>query len=622
MRLAAALLGLVPFGLWGQAPAVGSNTPSNNTPCNNTPAYSPCELVFELSDADRALHPDPYKTVELRVEFRSPRHHTYAMPGYWDGGGRIVVRFSPTEGGSWDYRLAGNVAAWDGKIGSFTAASSGSPGFLRAANVHHWAYTEKNAAGLDQAHLWMGATEMRFAFLDDAGFRAIADARAAQKFNHLRGLLLGTGPDAAFQSADSPNLAQFQRLDQRVRYLNEKGITADLILGGDSQLAKVFPTWEQRRRFIRYVVARYAAMHVTWQGVEHFEDVPDGRALLKEIGALLKQLDPFQHPRGAGAHVTSAPLLDDGWMDYAAYGTSDDNLGAIEHQLFAVPSVNLALGREDSGAGKQGPDDLDAAAFRHRVWNASMDGQYLTYANTGSSATGTPGQYANSPGAKQMTVWFDLMSDTRHWELEPYFDVDGGRALALEDTEYVIYIEKPGPLELTVEKHGYEVYWINPINGEVTKGKKFSGEHFTGEAPDRSHDWVLHVVREGHLESMNKSYKFESREIVLQELESNSPKVPFAIVRPTEDFSVKLPPPFEAKITRDTRATRSMMWLWTGNVAADGQGYRVIATGPKGVMQSLSGIARNYPATFHLRLYGMNANGKVYELDRGLQLNP
>jgi hypothetical protein len=34
---------------------------------------------------------------------------------------------------------------------------------IRAANVHHWAYTEKNAAGLDQAHLWMGATEVRFA---------------------------------------------------------------------------------------------------------------------------------------------------------------------------------------------------------------------------------------------------------------------------------------------------------------------------------------------------------------------------------------------------------------------------------------------------------------------------
>ena len=84
---------------------------------------------------------------------------------------------------------------------------------------------------------------------------------------------------------------------------------------------------------------------------------------------------------------------------------------------------------------------------------------------------------------------------------------------------------------------------------------------------------------------------------------------------------MKLPPPYEAKVTRETRATRSMMFLWIGDVAADGQGYRVIATGAKGQMRPLTGIAKNFPATFHLRLYGMNANGKVYELDRGFQLN-
>ena len=593
----AVLLTCLPAGLWAQS-------------CDNTPAYSPCDLVFELNDADVARHPEPYKTVDVKAEFRSPRHRTFAVPGFWDGGRRIVVRFSPTEAGQWDYRISGNITAAADKTGSFTAAASSSPGYLRAANVHHWAYTEKNASGLDQAHLWMGATELQFASLDDAAFRAIADARAAQKFNHLRFLLLGTGPAAAYQSADSPNLPQFQKLDQRVRYLNQKGITADLILGGgDAQLVKLFPGWEQRRRFIRYVVARYSSMHVTWQAVDYFEDYPDGRALLKEIGLLLKELDPFHHPRSSGAHLTSAPLLDDGWMDYAAYGTSDDNICGIEHQLYAVPFVNLDFGREG---------DLDAAALRRRLWNATMDGQYVTYSNAASGA-----QSLNSPGAKQMTAWFDFMSDTRHWELEPYFDVDGGRALALEDTEYVVYMEKPGPLELTVEKHGYDIYWMNPIDGEITKSKKkFSGEHFTGEPPDRSHDWVLHLVREGHLESMNKSYKFESRDIVLQEIESNSPKVPFEIVKPTEDFSVKLPPFYEAKVTRDTRATRSMMWLWTGNVAADGQGYRVIATGGKGQMRPLAGIAKNFPATLHLRLYGMNANGKVYELDKGFQLNP
>jgi hypothetical protein len=586
------------------------------SPCANTPAYSPCEIVFELSDQAAARHSEPYKSVELKAEFRSPRHRTLAVPAYWDGGRRMVVRFAPTEAGDWDYRLSSNVADWDGKTGSFTAAASSSPGFIHPENVHHWAYSERTAAGLYQAHLWMGATEMRFAFEDDASFRAVADARSGQKFNHLRGWVMGAS-DATYQSADAPDLAQFRRLDERIKYLNSKGITADLILAPDTaSLVKLFPSWEQRRRFIRYLVGRYAAMHVTWQGVQFFEDSMDARALLKELGAVFKELDGYQHPRTSGARMTSAPLLDDGWMNFAAYGTNDDQLGSIEHQLYGVPSVNLEAGREDSGAGKTGPNDLDTAAFRKRMWNATMNGQSPTYANTGTGA-----QFANAPGAKQMTVWFDFFADTRYWELEPYFDVDGGRALALEDTEYVVYIEKPGPLELVVEKHGYDVYWVNPIDGEVTKGKSFKGDHFTISPPDASHDWVLHVVREGHMEGMNKSYKFESRDIVLQEVESNSPKVPFTIEQPAADFSVRVPPPFAAKLTRESRATRTMMWLWTGEVSADGQGYRVLATGPKGFMRPLNGIAKNFPALMHLRLYGMNANGKVYAIDRAFTLN-
>jgi Domain of unknown function (DUF5060)/Protein of unknown function (DUF4038) len=604
MRSAALLL-LAAYGLAAQ------------TPCANTAAYSPCEIVFELSDQAAARHPEPYKTVELRAEFRSPRHRTLAIPAYWDGGRRLVVRFAPTEAGDWDYRLSGNVADLDGKTGNFTAAASSSPGFIHAENVHHWAYSERTAAGLYQAHLWMGASELRFAFEDDAAFRAVADARSAQKFNHLRGFVM-SGPDAAYTGPDAPDLAQFHRLDERVRYLNSKGITADLILAADTaSLVKAFPSWEQRRRFIRYLAGRYAGMHVTWQGVQYFEDSVDARALLKELGTVLKEVDGYQHPRTSGARVTSAPLLDDGWMNFAAYGTSDDQICAIEHQLYGVPFVNLESAREDSGAGKTGPNDVDAAAMRKRLWNVTMDGQSPTYANTGSGA-----QYANSPAAKQMAVWWDFFSDTRYWELEPYFDVDGGRALALEDTEYVVYIEKPGPLELVVEKHGYDVYWVNPIDGEITKAKSFKGDHFTASPPDASHDWVLHVVREGHMEGMNKSYKFQSRDIVLQEVESNSPKVPFTVEQPNGDFNVRVSPPYAAKLTRESRATRTMMWLWTGEVSADHQGYRVLATGPKGIMRPLNGIATNFPAIMHVRVYGMNANGKVYAIDRAFGLNP
>lgn len=583
--------------------------PAQST-CTNTPAYSPCELVFELTDQDAAAHPNPYVNVDLKAEFRSPRHRTFLQPAYWDGGKRMVIRFTPTEAGDWDFRLTSNITAWEGQMGTFTSAASEAPGFVRAANVHHWAYTERNLP-----HLWMGASELGFADLDDAAFRAVVDARAAQKFNHLRGLVLRTGANAGYTGPNEPDLARFRRLDERLRYINQKGIVADLILAADpGQLTQLFPNREERQRFVRYAAARYDAFNVTWQAVQTFEGVLDGRAILKDVGAALKEWDPYQHPRSSGARITSAPLLEDHWMDFASYGTPDDNVGAIEHQLYPVPFVNFEFAREDSGAGKTGPNDADAATLRHRLWNATMDGQYVSYANTGSGA-----QYANSPGAKAMSVWFDVLSDTRHWELEPYFDVDNGRAVALEDIEYLVYVEKPGPVEVVVEKHSYDVLWINPIDGEITR-QKFKGDHFTGAPPDNSHDWVLHVVREGRVESMNKSYKFESRQIVLQEIDQNTEKVPFAIEQPAADLTIGKPAPYSAKIKRDTRATRSMMYLWTGEVPADGQGYRVLGTGAKGSMEVPAGIAKNFPCVMSMRLYGMNANGKVYALDKAFQV--
>jgi hypothetical protein len=616
MRLAAFLL--APWALLAQGP------PAAASPCDKTPAYSPCEMVFELSGPDAAAHPNPYVSVQLKIEFRSPRLHTFAMPAFWDGGGRLVVRFSPTEAGKWDYRVTSNIASWNDREGSFTAAASDSPGFIQPAEVRHWAYTERNLA-----HLWMGATELGFASLGDADFRAVADARAAQKFNHLRGLATAEGPGGAYQSADSPNLDWFRQLDQRVRYLNQKGLAADLILASrPAAIAILFASHDQRVRFARYMAARYAAFNVTWQGVQEFESDPDARALLRELGDALREADPYQHPRTSGARVTSGPLLDDHWMDFIAYGPgADGSVGAVEHQLYAVPFVNLEFAREDSGAGKSGPSDLDPDAFRHRLWNATMDGQYPTYANTGAGS-----QYLNSPGARAMTAWFNFFSGARHWELEPYFDVEGGRAVALEDTDYIVYVEKPGPLDLTVEKHSYDVIWMNPADGQVVKQKKqFNGDHFTGEPPDRSHDWVLRLARLSRLESMARSYHFESRigeegspalPIVVQEIESSPEKVPFAIEEPAGDLSVSKPAAYSAKVTRQTRATRSILWLWTGEVTEEGQGYRVLATAQKGDLQPPPGMATTLPATMLLRLYGMNANGKVYLLNKACRLTP
>ena len=68
-----------------------------------------------------------------------------------------------------------------------------------------------------------------------------------------------------------------------------------------------------------------------------------------------------------------------------------------------------------------------------------------------------------------MRTWFKLMSDTRHWEFEPFFDVDGARAMGLDNVEYVLYAEQPGTVEISFsEERKYNPRWINPRTGEIT----------------------------------------------------------------------------------------------------------------------------------------------------------
>ena len=120
---------------------------------------------------------------------------------------------------------------------------------------------------------------------------------------------------------------------------------------------------------------------------------------------------------------------------------------------------------------------------------------------------------------------------------------------------------------------------------------------------------------------MLRCYKFASRPILLQEVEQTAQRVPYEIVEPSADtLSVAKPVRFAAKVTRDTRGTRNMMWLWTGEVSADGQGYRVLGVGQEGEMRMPAGLAKRYPAVLSLRLTGMNANGKVYFLDKVYRL--
>ena len=409
--------------------------------------------------------------------------------------------------------------------------------------------------------------------MDKAADRLI-DQRAKDRFTHLQVTLdAGTNLNEAAE---------------RIRALNAKGMVADVAL------ASLPSEGGERQKYVADIVARFCAFNITWAGLPAFEDTPHGRAIVKDIGATIQKLDPYAHPRTTLAATTAGPVASDGWANLLGYGTSNADVGAVEHQFYAMPAVN---------AGIQSRADL---------WNATMNGQYPSAGDGPYMADGM-----------QMKVWFDFLSASRYWELEPYFDVEGGRAVALEGVEYLVYVEKPGTVTLSVESHNYDVVWMNPATGEIVKAKEHKGEHFTGAPPDSSHDWVLRVSREGHKEGMLKSYRFESAPVVMQEVELAPAKIPFEISSPEGDeLSLSRPAKFALKLKRETKATKSLLVQWTLEQPGGSEGYRVVGTGKEGTFAFPRAILDKTTGIVSLRVNVLNALGKAYTLDKVYRLIP
>jgi len=560
------------------------------TVCPPTPEFTPCDLVFDIPSAtgDRLL--------DLQAEFRSPHQSTGLVKAFWDGGTRWIIRYTPAESGSYAWRVTSSVPGLGGKEGQFTATPVDKPGWLRAANVHHFAFVDAANQNNLTPHLWMGAVVPGFSSMSQSQWQSLVDTRAAQHFNHLGVTLVDEASASNFQSPEF-----FHAAEEKLRYANQKGIIVDLAFFGPNGLVdRLLPTHNDRTKWFTYALSRLAAYDVTWQGIEGWESYDNGRELLKEIGDYLSALDPYKQTRSTRTNASSGPLVDDGWLRYRSYQTPDDAVGAIDQQIYQYPAVNNFAG-----------EPVDADTFRHRLWNATMNGQYPSAA------------IPNEQAANEMKIWYEFMEGTRHWELEPFFDADNGRGLALEEVEYIVYVERPGPVTVKLEKHSYDGRWFNPATGQSVKLKEIKTEVFTGEPPDRTHDWVLQISREGHKASMLKSYKFDSREpgIVMQEVEGNPDKVPFDVVEPSgESISLSRPAPYSIKLKRETKALQHMMYEWTGEVTVDNRSYRVIGTGPGGTFNIPGNIARDYPAALHIRILGMNGLGKVYALDRNYTL--
>src|ERR1051326_4938190 len=200
-------------------------------PTCTVPTWSACDLAFELEPGETPA------TVELHGEFRSAKR-TLLIRAFRDGDRRYVLRFAPTEPGDWADRLTSSIKRLDGQLGKASATESASPGFIRVANVHHFAYE-----GTNKQHLWMATPIDDFTKLPRADFDRLIEQRVAEKFTHLR-VTIAAGAD-------------LREAAERIRAINERGVTADIVLAG------IPADRQERERYLTDIVGRFSDLNVT-----------------------------------------------------------------------------------------------------------------------------------------------------------------------------------------------------------------------------------------------------------------------------------------------------------------------------------------------------------------------
>ncbi|MCL5744606.1 MAG: DUF5060 domain-containing protein, partial [Acidobacteria bacterium] len=231
--------------------------------------------------------------VDLAGEFSGPEGAHLRVPGFYDGDGRWIIRFSPTREGEWHLRTVSSLAALDGRTeAAIRCLPNRHPeihGGLRVDPAHpfHFVYedgTRYFLLGYEADWLW-GAD-----MLDPQRklMRRLIDLMAARGFNHVvvnvfawdtgwsqgREHAWDWGPPPLYPwegSNAKPDHSrlnpQFFRLyDEMMSALRDKGIVAHIMLKVYNKQVNWPPPYSRdEERYFRYVVARYQAYsNVVW----------------------------------------------------------------------------------------------------------------------------------------------------------------------------------------------------------------------------------------------------------------------------------------------------------------------------------------------------------------------
>jgi hypothetical protein len=349
------------------------------------------EVVLQGKDAG-----NPFIDLELTATFRRGGE-TYTPEGFYDGDGTYRVRFMPPSAGEWTYVTRSNHPDLDGKTGSFTAVEGTNKGPVRVANVHHFAHADGTPF-----HPF-GTTIYEWAFQPEAKKLETLATMKKSPFNKARMLavppykpnyITGPGKLTEFPFVGTSrddfdfsrfNPAYFRSLERDVKRLSDLGIQVDLILfrpydkgqwGFDTTSDAV------NQRFVRYMVARFAAFQNVWWSlanensyIRHLTDEDFDRYF-----QIVQKYDPYGHLRS----IHNADRIYDynkPWVTHVSlqYYNAVKVFGVspMLRDMYRKPIVHDEINYEGNSPSRWG--QLSGEELTRRFWVALVGGAYATH---------------------------------------------------------------------------------------------------------------------------------------------------------------------------------------------------------------------------------------------------
>lgn len=332
---------------------------------------------------------NPYTDISLSAQFDTGST-SIKVPGFYDGDGIYRVRFMPPKAGQWRWSFSSNLPEMNGRSGALEVAppAKANHGPVGVARTYHFAYADGTS------YRPFGTTAYAWTHQSDAVCEETLQTLAAAPFNKIRFAVFpneDVTAQAQYPFEGKPgawdfarfNPAFFQRLDGFIARLDALGIEADMILfhpydhgkfGFDSMPAEV------DARYLRYVVARYAAYkNVWWSLANEFDDMKAKTdSDFDRLFQIVQQTDPFGHLRSIH-HNRRLYNNAKPWVTHASIQNGsaviDDGRAVLYRDVWQKPVIFDEVKYEGNLTKRWG--NLSGEEMVKRCWFGTVAGSYV-----------------------------------------------------------------------------------------------------------------------------------------------------------------------------------------------------------------------------------------------------